>query len=332
MAIQKIIDPSDPQSVARLLNRVNKLENSNALNTAKLKKAQVQLNETAALSYQGQGVNNLAFNYDGATSLTWAAAFINDKQGNQYQIPSGSATVVNGTSYNVVFNPEHPTLVITTTAIATVLAEPNSLLACTLYLTSANTSFGPGGTGSPANGSVNGLNFGSASASATTYKLENIQYTPVTFVSSAGGAFFTYALPANELALGQALRISFTGNWTNTSGIARTYTFTLKAGATTLLTWILLASNAATSNAFMAKQILVICTAAGSSGTIEVQAIDPPGPITGGTNPTAMSGTANTAAIAFDTTTIQSLTVNVVQTNDATTATSGRQWMVERLG
>lgn len=328
MAIQKIIDPSDPQSVARLLNRVNKLENSNALNTAKLKKAQVQLNEAAALSYQGQGVNNLAFNYDGATSLTWAAAFINDKQGNQYQIPSGSATVVNGTSYNVVFNPEHPTLVITTTAIADLLKEPNSLLACTLYLTSTNASFGPGGTGSPANGSVNGLNFSSSSGG---FKLENIQYTPVTFVSSAGGALFTYALPANELAVGQVLRVKTSGYYQNTSAAVRTYTFTLKAGTTTLATTSFATSIASVTNSIeWSFEFLVICTAAGVGGTVEAQVQH--GMTVQSSVITSVGQTANTATLAFDTTTSQSLTLNVVQTNDATTATTGRQWMVERLG
>lgn len=329
MGIQKIIDPSDPQSVARLLNRVNAIEKASAANTAKLKKAQLQLTEAAALSYQGQGVNNLAFNYNGATTLTWAAAFINDKQGNQYQIPSGSATVVNGTSYNVVFNPEHPTLVITTTAIATVLAEPNSLLACTLYLTSANTSFGPSGAGSPPNGSVNGLNFGSSSGG--TYKLENIQYTPVTFISSAGGALFTYSLPANELAVGQALRIKASGYYQNTSGVTRSYSFTLKAGVTTLVSTAFAVSTGVVSNSVeWGFEFLVICTAAGIGGTVEAQLQH--GMTAQSAAITSVTQTANTSTIAFDTTSIQSFTLNVTQTNDATTSSTGRQFMVERLG
>jgi hypothetical protein len=191
-------------------------------------------------------------------------------------------------------------------------------------------------SGAPTSGQVlaatSATTAGWSSSAGSAYKLENIQYTPTTFVSSAGGAYFTYSLPANELAVGQALRFTFTGTWTNTSVATRTYTFTLKAGATTLLSWTLAASNTSVTNLFMAKQILAICTAAGSSGTLEVQAIDPPGPLAGMTDPTSMSGTANTATIAFDTTTIQSLTLNVVQTNDATTATTGRQFMVERLG
>lgn len=191
-------------------------------------------------------------------------------------------------------------------------------------------------SGAPTSGQIlaatSATTAGWSSTAGSAYKLESLQYTPVTFVSSAGGAYFTYSLPSNELAVGQALRFTFTGTWTNTSVATRTYTFTLKAGATTLLTWTLVASNANVTNSFMAKQLLLICTAAGASGTVEVQAIDPPGPLGGMTDPTSMTGTANTATIAFDTTTSQSLTINVTQTNDATTATTGRQFMVERLG
>lgn len=169
------------------------------------------------------------------------------------------------------------------------------------------------------------------SGSSGVYKMESMQYTPTTFVSSAGGALFTYSLPANELALNQALRITSTGTWTNTSVAVRTYVFTLKAGATTLYTWTLTASSGSVTNLPWGMTFLAICTASGSSGTLEVQLVDQQR-YTGMTDPTTFSPTANTATIAFDTTTIQSLTLNVVQTNDATTATTGRQFMVERLG
>jgi hypothetical protein len=192
-------------------------------------------------------------------------------------------------------------------------------------------------SGAPTSGQVlaatSATTAGWSSSAGSAYKLENIQYTPTTFVSVCWWRILSriacqrMSWPSDRhydsrsLAHGRIQSVA-----------TRTYTFTLKAGATTLLSWTLAASNTSVTNLFMAKQILAICTAAGSSGTLEVQAIDPPGPLAGMTDPTSMSGTANTATIAFDTTTIQSLTLNVVQTNDATTATTGRQFMVERLG
>lgn len=115
MPTPKIIDPSDPENLARLLNRISSAEKKIA--SLQTKQSQTQRKLHKLTSSQGQMLSNFRATASDAVTITWPASWVQDRDGTKYQIASGTATVASSTaSQTYIYNISHKQLTVLSTA------------------------------------------------------------------------------------------------------------------------------------------------------------------------------------------------------------------------
>lgn len=130
MAGQRLIDPTDPESVMRMMRRIDALEQkmgkvTQTANNTKKRVAGIQ-------SGTQYGSTNFRPTMTLATAITWPDSWLIDSKGTKYQIPAGGVTTLTNltaTQAWVIYNTAHKQL----TAI-----DSNSSVLGTLTSNSAN--------------------------------------------------------------------------------------------------------------------------------------------------------------------------------------------------
>lgn len=138
----------------------------------------------------------------------------------------------------------------------------------------------------------------------------------------------SYTIPANSLTVGKTIRIKAYGVY-GTFAVAPNVTGKLKFGSTTITTTGTITSVAGVTNGGWWSEMYLIVTATGASGTVEGQGYAEFA--TAATTGLSVNMT-NTAAITFDTTASQVVTVTIQwsSSNAANTITL-RQMTIEYL-
>lgn len=126
MPTPKIIDPSDPENLSRLLSRIDSLEKKMAgVQTAH---ARTRRKLDKLTSSQGQMLSNFRATATGAGTITWTDSWVQDRDGNKFQITSGTASVASSTaSLTYIYNTAHKQLIVlptgSTSSMPTITAQ-----------------------------------------------------------------------------------------------------------------------------------------------------------------------------------------------------------------
>lgn len=131
MAGPRIIDPTDPQSIMRMLERIATLEKKTSTLSAQFKRTRQKVKEIAAR--KGKGTTNLQFTSTSGTVVTYTTGFVIDEDGVTHQVTGGTVTtsggVASGTNFFFIYNPAHGSMYATTsdTTLSDILKNPGSL-------------------------------------------------------------------------------------------------------------------------------------------------------------------------------------------------------------
>lgn len=108
MAGQRIIDPTDPQSIMRMMERIDKLEKKTSSLNAQYLRTKQKVKEIAAR--KGKGTTNIQFTSTSGTVITYSTGFVIDEDGVSHQILGNTITTSNvagGTVFYFIYNPVH---------------------------------------------------------------------------------------------------------------------------------------------------------------------------------------------------------------------------------
>lgn len=111
MPTPKIIDPSDPENLSRLLSRISSLEKKVAgVQTAHSRTKRKLDNLTSS---QGQMLSNFRATATDAVTITWPDSWVQDRDGQKFQIAAGTATVAStANALTYIYNIVHKQLVV----------------------------------------------------------------------------------------------------------------------------------------------------------------------------------------------------------------------------
>lgn len=138
MSGQRIIDPTDPQSMMRLLDRVTKLEQTSNQLSGQLKRTRKTVKEIAAR--KGQGTSNVQFTSTDGTHITYTSGYVVDEAGVTHQVIGSvlaAVGVTGGGNFYMVYNPSHTQMLTLTSAsvLTAMLKNPGCLHVATCQWT-----------------------------------------------------------------------------------------------------------------------------------------------------------------------------------------------------
>lgn len=110
MAGQRIIDPSNPESVARMLKRIDTLEQGLARLRTQHRHLSKKFDELSDFALSAS--SNLQFTAVDATHVSYSTGFVTDNKGFTYQVAGASIALPASTAVNLYafFSPAHLTV------------------------------------------------------------------------------------------------------------------------------------------------------------------------------------------------------------------------------